>query len=433
MHTAASSPPNPTRRSAVLAAPTIALISPSTGFAGTTVTVNGSGFTGVTAVTFGGVPATSYTVVSATRITAVAPAGAGTVQIVVTAAGGTSNGVNFTYRVATPVISALVPDQGPVVGGNTVTLTGSWLDGASQVRFGAAAASFTVVSASQVTAVAPAGAAGTVSVTITTPGGTSAGVPYTYILAPDLTAVTPDQGPLAGGDTVTLTGTGLTGASQVRFGTVSAPFTVVSPTEISATVPPATAGGVPVTVTTPGGTSTVDVYYHYLGVPLITAITPGSGPTAGANAVILTGSRLVAATAVDFGGATATAFTVVSDLEISAVVPAGTAGTVAVTVTSPGGTSDPGWYSYLNAPTLSAVAPNQGPLGGNTVTLTGTGLAETAEVRFGTLTAAFGVVSDTMVTAVVPPGLPGTVNITVVTPGGSSAGVGYTRLLPPGI
>ncbi|MYS23010.1 hypothetical protein GTW78_23280, partial [Streptomyces sp. SID4948] len=109
---------------APLVAPVISLSSPFSGVAGTTVTLTGSGFTGVTAVTFGGMPASSFTVNSSTGITAVAPAGSGTVQIVVTTTGGTSNGVTFSYTVATPVITALTPNQGPVAGGNTVTLTG---------------------------------------------------------------------------------------------------------------------------------------------------------------------------------------------------------------------------------------------------------------------------------------------------------------------
>lgn len=161
--------------------------------AGTSVTLTGTGFTDVTAVTFGGVPS-SYTVNSATKITAIAPPGSGSVQIVVTTTGGTSNGIGFVYTIATPVITSLVPNQGPVTGGNTVTLNGSGFNGATAVRFGTTLAAFAVVSSTQVTAVAPAGVLGTVNVTITTPGGTSAGVPYSYVGVPTLTAVTPNQG-----------------------------------------------------------------------------------------------------------------------------------------------------------------------------------------------------------------------------------------------
>ncbi|HEY5835615.1 IPT/TIG domain-containing protein [Streptomyces sp.] len=434
METHHSSPSTAGRPLAPQVAPVINVSSPASGLAGTTVTLTGSGFTGVTAVTFGGVPATSFTVVSSTRITAVAPAGSGTVQIVVTTTGGTSNGIGFTYTTATPVISTVAPSQGPVAGGNTVTLTGSAFGGATTVRFGAAPAAFALVSPTQVTATAPAGAAGAVNVTITTPGGTSAGVPYTYVSAPALSAVAPSQGPLSGGNSVILSGTDLTGAGAVGFGSSpSTSFTVLSATQITAVPPAAAAGAVAVTVTTPGGTTLGDVFYYYLAPPALTGGSPGAGPTAGGTTVTLTGSNLLAATAVRFG-ATAATFTIVSAVQINAVAPAAPAGSVAVTVVTPGGTSNAVAYAYLAAPALATVTPNQGAAsGGTTVTLTGTNLTGATSVLFGTVSAAFTVVSDSHLTATVPPGAAGTVSVTVATPGGTTAGVPYTRLAPPGI
>ncbi|MEV6336203.1 IPT/TIG domain-containing protein, partial [Nocardia vinacea] len=136
---------------------------------GTTVVLTGTNLSGATAVNFGAAPAISFTVNSATQITAVAPAGTGTVQVTVTTAGGTSNGVSYTY-VAVPTLTVLVPNLGPVTGGTTVVLTGTNLTGATAVNFGATPAiSFTVNSATQITAVAPAGT-GTVQVTVTTAG-----------------------------------------------------------------------------------------------------------------------------------------------------------------------------------------------------------------------------------------------------------------------
>ena len=95
-----------------------------------------------------------------------------------TTPGGTSNAVAYTY-VAVPVLTSLTPNEGPLPGGNTVTLTGSHFTGASAVSFGATpATSFTVDSDTQITATVPAGP-GTVNVTVTTPGGTSNAVAYT--------------------------------------------------------------------------------------------------------------------------------------------------------------------------------------------------------------------------------------------------------------
>ncbi|WP_199823454.1 IPT/TIG domain-containing protein, partial [Streptomyces sp. NRRL WC-3742] len=62
----------------------------------------------MTAVRFGAVNASSFTVVSATQITATVPAGSGTVQVTVTTPGGTSNGVAFTY-VPVPQLVSVIP------------------------------------------------------------------------------------------------------------------------------------------------------------------------------------------------------------------------------------------------------------------------------------------------------------------------------------
>ncbi|WP_262700432.1 MULTISPECIES: IPT/TIG domain-containing protein [Streptomyces] len=403
---------------------------------GTPVTLTGSNFTQATVVRFGPNFALSYTVVSATQITAVAPPGSGTVQITVTTPGGTSNGVAFGYVVApVPVLTSVSPGQGPVGGANTVTLTGSGFTGATAVRFGSTpATSFTVVSATQITAVAPPGS-GTVQITVTGPGGTSNGVSYGYVAVPVpvpvLTSVSPGQGPVGGGTTVTLTGSGLTGVTGVAFGAVPAlSFTVVSATQITAVAPPGAAGPVQVTVTGPGGTSN-GLTYFYVGVPTLTGVAPAQGRTSGGTTVTLTGTNLLGATAVRFGAVDATSFMVVSATQITAVAPPGS-GTVQITAVTPGGTSNGVPYTYVPTPVLTGLSPTQGPLdAGTTVTLFGSGLTTTSSVLFGATPASFTVVSDTWVTAIAPSGPAGPVNVRVVTVGGSSNSVVYTRIGPP--
>jgi hypothetical protein len=326
--------------------PTITSISPTTGpvTGGNSVSITGSGFTGTTAVFFGFLPAPSFTVLSDTQITAVAPVGIGTVPVIVIAPSGISNGVPYTY-VLPPILFALTPGTGSPAGGTTVIIFGIGLSGATAVNFGATpATSFTVVSNTQIVAVAPPGT-GTVQVTVTTPTGTSNGLPFTYLSVPTLVSISPSSGPATGGTVVTLTGTGFTGASSVKFGATPAMFYfVLSDSLIVAIAPPGT-GTVPVTVTTAAGTS-AGLPFTYVSVPALVAITPSSGPVTGGTAVTLTGSGFTGATAVSFGFVPAASFTVVSDTQITAVAPAGI-GIVPVTVTAPGGTSNAVTYIYV--------------------------------------------------------------------------------------
>ncbi|WP_165960357.1 IPT/TIG domain-containing protein [Actinocrispum wychmicini] len=86
---------------AVSATPAVSAVTPASGVptGGTMVTVVGSGFGDVLEVRFGDRPATAVTVASDTTLTAVAPAGTGTVGVTVRTADTVSTGsVNYTYR-----------------------------------------------------------------------------------------------------------------------------------------------------------------------------------------------------------------------------------------------------------------------------------------------------------------------------------------------
>ncbi|MFD4791529.1 IPT/TIG domain-containing protein [Streptomyces sp. NPDC058459] len=336
-----------------------------------------------------------------------------------------------------PTITAISPTQGPTTGGTTVTLTGTGMAGATAVRFGSTnATSFIVNSATQITAVSPPHAAGAAAVTVVHPTGNSNSVTFTYVAAqvPQVTGVSPVNGPTAGGTGVILTGTGFTGATAVTFAGVPATtFLVNSATQITAVTPPGTPGAAEVKVTTPGGTSAPDAFFFYAAPPTLQSGNPVQGPTAGGTVVTLNGSDLLNTSAVLFGPANATSFTVVSATQITASAPPGT-GSVPITVITPGGTSNPLAFSYVAPPTLTALVPGSGPAAaGTVVTLTGSNLATASAVTFGGSAVPFTVVSDTKVTAVAPAGAPGPVTVTVTTAGGTSPGLTFTRTAAPGI
>lgn len=336
-----------------------------------------------------------------------------------------------------PTINTINPSQGPTTGGTTVTLTGTAMTGSTTVRFGSTnATSFIVNSATQITAVSPPRAAGAVAVIVVHPTGNSNSVTFTYVVAqvPVVTGVAPSNGPTSGGTSVTLTGTGFTGATTVTFAGVPATsFTVNSATQITAVTPAGSAGAAVVTVTTPGGTSAPDAFFFYAAPPVLNSADPSRGPTAGGVVVTLTGSNLLNAGAVRFGSANAASFTVVSATQITATAPPGT-GSSPITVITPGGTSNPVAFSYVATPILTALVPSSGPASaGTVVTFTGTNLATASAITFGGTAVSFTVVSDTQITGVAPVGPAGPVSVTVTTAGGTSPALTYTRIAPPGI
>jgi hypothetical protein len=286
-------------------------------------------------VSFGGA-AGAVTADSATRITVTSPPGSGTVNVTVTTSGGTSGAARFTYAAAPPAVTGLSPSSGPAAGGTAVTITGTGLGGATGVSFGGAAGAVTADSATRITVTSPAGS-GTVDVTVTTPGGTAAAGRFTYeVPPPDVSGLSPSSGPAAGGTAVTITGTGLGGATGVSFGGAAGAVTADSATQVTVTSP-AGSGTVDVTVTTPGGTAAAGRFTYEVPAPVIDDVSPSTGPANGGTEVTISGSGLAGATGVSFGGAAAK---IVSDTGTAITVdsPPGS-GTVNITVTTPGGTS----------------------------------------------------------------------------------------------
>lgn len=119
------------------------------------------------------------------------------------------------------------------------------------------------------------------SVVATNAGGTATATPAkafsTEAEVPAVTAVSPQEGPVAGGTTVTVAGTDLSGATAVEFG-VSNPATIVAntATQITVTAPPGAAGAVDVTVTTPGGTSATSAAAEFTYVAASAPDVPSS-------------------------------------------------------------------------------------------------------------------------------------------------------------
>ena len=301
----------------------------------------------------------------------------------------TSSADKFSYVAATgpPAVTGVAPATGPTTGGTTVTITGTNLDGASAVNFGSTqVTSFLSDTASQITLSSPPGS-GTVDVTVMTPSGTSptsSAYQFSYVVAtgpPAVTGVAPATGPSTGGTTVTITGTNLTNASAVDFGSMQVhTFTSDTASEITLTSPPGT-GVVDVTVVTSEGTSPTSTAatFSYVVVPsppAVTGVAPATGPSTGGTTVTITGTNLAGTSAVDFGSMRVNTFFSDTATEITLSSPAGT-GTVDVTVVTPAGTSPASsayqfsYFSSVGQPTnLSAVSGSGSSGGAATLTCT---------------------------------------------------------------
>jgi alpha-tubulin suppressor-like RCC1 family protein len=259
------------------------------------------------------------------------------------AAGVSAGGSHMlAFGASLPAVTAISPKSGAIGGGTSVTITGVSLGGTTAVHFGAtSAATFTINSATSVTATSPAGS-GTVDVTITTPAGTSpagAADRFSYRPPPTVSKLSAKGGPATGGTSITITGTELSGTTNVEFGGVAASqFTVVSATTITAVAPAHVAGTTDVRVTTGSGQSSASTKDRFKYTPTVEGFSPPSGPLAGGTNVVISGSGFVPGTGgtiFKFGKAKSKSVQCASSTSCTVLLPAqSTAGVVDVRATA---------------------------------------------------------------------------------------------------
>ena len=247
-----------------------------------------------------------------------------------------------------------------------------------------------------------------------------------------VTGFSPVSGTL--GTVVTITGTQFTGATDVKFGGTSAStFTVVSPTEITATVAGGSSGAV--TVINPTAFAYKDGFSFSIPGPVITSFTPTTA-TAG-DVVTIEGSAFNAVTSVSFGGKAARSFNLVSDTKIIAIVDAGASGDVTVT-SATGNDASLAGFTFTTAPpppppppvlTLTSFSPASGTQNTD-ITITGTNLTNISSVTFGgTPALSISMTSATSIHATVAGGSSG--NVVVTGDAGTATLSGFTYIYTP--
>lgn len=259
---------------------------------------------------------------------------------------------------------------------------------------------------------------------------------------PTVSSASPNSGPLTGGTNIIVKGTGFTGTTGVKIGTVTATdFSLISDTQLAVTVPAAAAAGsLLIEVTNGTGPNTTGGTFKYVG-PTIKSVSPGWGLVNTGAVVAITGTGFTGAVAADveFGGVAASQIFVISDTQIIAEAPTtgSSNGEVDIVVTrnsvaSP--TSEKTKFLFSpGLPTVTLLGESgtevQGTLGtngvatGGTMKITGTQLWAVKQVNFGSSKVAstdITLTSDTEISVVVPTRSNGPVDVTVTNAAGTS-------------
>ena len=361
----------------------ITSFSPTNGRPGTNVVLKGANFTAISAIAFGGVNASDFTISNNNTIRVTVPVNASTAKIIVSPPLGTLLSTaqsTLDFRIL-PSISSFSPTSGPP--NTVVTITGSGLNERSPNPIvtvgGGTVTTFGTISPGTLSFNLPTSAtSGTITVTTTNGSVTSAQVFY---LPAAITSFTPTNG--AAGTIVKITGTNFTGASAVTFNGIPATsFTVTNNNTIGAIAPAGVTSGI-ISVTTPLGTVNSSRLFYV--APTVTDFTPTHGLPG--TSVTITGTSFANASAVAFNGIPAASFVVTNNTTLSAVVSNNTT-TGPITVTAPGGTGQSAASFTIDASNIGVSgsdSPDPVFIGSNLVyaiTITNGGPVTAFNVRF---------------------------------------------------
>jgi|GEM_PF-699018 len=431
------------------AAPVVSTISPSSGSntGGTSVTIYGLGFLSGATVTIGGSSCTSVGVagngLSLTCTTSPMTSGAADVRVTNSDGqfGNLSSGYTYTGSSPPPTLVSVSPTSGTAAGGTSISISGTNFVSGATVSIGGTSASISSVTSTSIVAVTSAKTAGTYNLVVTNPDTQTAtlGSAYTYNNPPVLSSVSPSGGALAGGNTVTLTGSNFNSMAAISIGAGSCTSVLANSTTATCTAPAGSAGPKTVTITNPDGTSSsLTSSYSYNPAPTVSSISPSAGRVTSGVLATITGTNFQAGATVSVGGSAASV-TGTSATTLFVTMPAHAAGANNVVVTNPDsqtGTLVNG-YTFQAAPTVSAISPATGALGGGTaVTLTGTGFLSGATVSIGSSAlSGMTVVSATSITGFTTSATSGAKDV-VVTNSDAQIGTltnGFTYSAGPGV
>ena len=434
--------------------PIVTSISPNSGVfeGGNNVKINGQYFLQGLTVYFGDQVAPLVNFYNSGYVMVKAPKAekAGAVDVTIVNPDGTTVTVADGYTYDEEIIEKLEiytvsPNSGYIIGGSKVTITGDRIEAGAKVYFGDVEAKVdTTTSTTKRTVTVPAvDKEGMVNVTIENPDGETAVLTDAYeylpLPAPTITSISPNEGKLAGGEIVTITGTGLRSGLTVTVGGNEAQiYNYYDSTRIRIRIPAAVdAGMVDVILTNPDGQQvTVTEGYEYLPdpeapAPTISDVSPNQTQVDTSIYMYINGSNFVSGATVTVGGQEATVANYYSSAKLRVKVPTTEeAGTCDVVVTNPDGKEAvlTDAFEYLPlpeeaAPEITAISANEGEMiGGEYVYIDGKNFKSGMVVTFGTEVATIAnFYSSSRIRIKVPAAASaGTVDVTVTNPSGKS-------------
>lgn len=324
---------------------------------GTRAELSGRGFVDGMRVELGGAEATLESLSSdGRRATIITPPGApGLADLRVENPRGDSSWLEdaFYYQQSGSEfsIAALTPTRVSTAGGAAITLIGSGLDAAElEVEIDEVPGTVIEQGPGHARVQTPPHPPGTVDIIARDGADKTSSLPQalTYIRALEIDQITPDQGDISGGDTVTISGSGFEGVRRVEFGGRPAEFTVEDDATILATTPAHAAGAVDIRLLAdleaalPSG-------FRYTEALELFGSSPTRGSIAGGTYITMRGQGFDEEISVEFGGLPARDIELLDGQTITLRTPPHPSGEVEVQAKRSADSSvAPAPYTYFN-------------------------------------------------------------------------------------
>jgi uncharacterized protein YegL len=354
-----------------------------------------------------------------------------------------------TVSYPAPMITSIEPNKGLISGGETVIIKGKNFRQGAKVYFGSHLATIQSISSTEISVLTPIGSQGSVTVKVQNDDGQFATGTFDYYAIPTISYVTPNEGPMEGGNKIAVIGSYFMPGIKVYINDKPASTEFATSSKVYAIVPSSDVSGkVKVSIENPDGTTAeLQDAYNYLAPPPtpkpeLYSLSPSSGNLSGGDQVYLIGANFDRNMRVFFGDQEAPINYYANSSKVRVTTPpATTPGFVTVKVVNPDGSFAElqNAFEYLApppapAPQVTSLTPAEALVGEQKlVYIFGNNISPKAKVFIGGIEAPMTFVTTSKIRVTVPISTtPGSVDVTIVNPDGQSGTLvnGFTYIEP---